>query len=109
MPPETKIPNNKEIDQALKEFEAKAKDVPQGGAAPVTSSGSDEMPRMVRLVIKLSGGAIKEQKQAEYVLLGIAAVAIAISIYLFFGRGNQASSIPPDVFIYTPQPTTSSN
>ncbi len=102
MPPETKTPNYNEIDQALKEFEAKSQDMPQAGVAQAASV-IDETPRMVKLVMKLSGGAIKEQRQAEYVLLGVAALAILVSLYLFFGGGSQAQPLPDDDALYTPR------
>lgn len=135
MPPDIKIPNNAEIDKALKEFEMKASggqvppvppapkapEVPKASETPnnseisqalkqfeVESSVSpqpqvgqipkayDEAPKMVRLVMKLSGGAIKEQKQAEYVLLGLVVVMFALSFYFFFGgSGNKSQKLTP--------------
>ena len=88
MPPEQKIPNNSEIDQALKEFEAKSAPLQQAPAAQ-SSSLSDDVPRMVRWVMKLSGGSITEQRQAEYVLLGFTIIAIIISLFLIFGGGDK--------------------
>jgi len=49
-----------------------------------------EMPRMVRWVIKYSGGIIKDEKQASFVLLGFIVVAIIVSLFLLFG-GNGGS------------------
>ena len=77
-------PDNSEISQALKEFEVKSS-VEQVRKIPEVSKNSD-LPRMVRLVMKLSGGAIKEQRQAEYVLLGFAIVFFSISMFLFFKK-----------------------
>ena len=103
MPPETKTPSNAEIDQALKEFEAKSggqpiqkvSEIPQNeisGISFETDSYKNvkfveetDIPKMVQLVIKYSGGMIKGQKQAEYVLLGIVVLMLAVSFYLFFG------------------------
>lgn len=45
----------------------------------------DETPRIIKLVIKLSGGAIKEERQSEYVLLAFVLLAIGVSIYLLIG------------------------
>ncbi|MBI3305790.1 hypothetical protein HYZ82_01495 [Candidatus Nomurabacteria bacterium] len=92
MPPETKIPNNAEIDQALKEFEAKSVVMPQAPAGQMPTV-ADNTSGMVRLVMKLSGGAIKEQRQAEYVLLAFVIVTMAISFYLFFGGKSNISPI----------------
>ncbi len=74
-------PNNSEIDQALKEFEMKS------GGEKMPLSPEDvkkDLPKMVQLVMKWSGGAIKEQKTAEYVLIGIAVLMFAASFYFFF-------------------------
>ena len=83
MPPNQTIPNNSEIDAALKEFEAK-QNAEQKQKAPATSQNSD-LPKMVQLVIKSSGGAIQERKQAEWILLCFVILAIIISLFLVFG------------------------
>lgn len=57
-----------------------------------------ETPRMTRWVIKYSSGLIKNEKQANYVLLGFAALVIIISLFLFFGGGGTAGS-PKDIKI----------
>ena len=84
----TNIPNNTEIDKALKEFEAQ----------PVTESykavkfyNETDTPKIVQLVMKWSGA--KEQKQAEYILLGFVIITIGISLYLFFG--GRSKTPPP--------------
>ena len=48
-------------------------------------------PKIVEWVIKYSGGAIKDEKQANYVLIGFVAVAIIISLFLIFGGGSSYS------------------
>jgi len=48
-------------------------------------------PKIVRLVIKYSGGAVKDEKQANYFLIGFVAVVIIISLFLIFGGGNTQS------------------
>ena len=109
---ETNISNNSEIDKALKEFEAKnpeqaqkVSEIPknkvEGIQFEIPSYGAvkyyqeTDTPKMVKLVIKLSGGAIKEQKQAEYILLGFVVVAIGISLFLVFGGGHTQPKIDP--------------
>ena len=42
-------------------------------------------PKIVEWVIRYSGGAIKDEKQANYVLIGFVAVAIIVSLFLLFG------------------------
>lgn len=88
-----KIPDNFEIDQALKEFEAKSKAEETQKVSEV--SKTPDVPKMVRLVMKLSGGAIKEQKQAEYVLLGFVALAIIVSLFLVFGGKQTQQKLTP--------------
>ena len=96
MPPETKPSNNLEIEQALKEFEMKT----GGDQAPTGQTPENidtDVPKMVRLVMKLSGGAIKEQKTAEYVLLGFVVIAISISLFLLFSDKNISEEISPEL------------
>ncbi|KKQ20327.1 MAG: hypothetical protein US33_C0021G0017 [Parcubacteria group bacterium GW2011_GWC1_36_9] len=112
--------DNLEIDKALKEFEMKSNTEPEPQApaaipSPEASSikfetdsykavkfyNETDTPKMVRLVMKYSGGLIKEQKQAEYVLFGLAIVIFGISLYLFFGGGSKSptfnENIPAEV------------
>ena len=77
------------ISEALKEFEKKSEANING--VQVSPIAYNEAPRMVRLVIKFSGGMIKDQKQAEYFLLGFVAMAIIVS-FLLFSRNNKGSS-----------------
>jgi hypothetical protein len=51
-------------------------------------SFAEEGPWIVRLLIKYSGGTVKDQRTAEYVLLGVVVVAVGISLFLFFGMNN---------------------
>jgi hypothetical protein len=135
MPPQPNIPNNTEIDQALKEFEAKSNNPrPSEPTEPspkiqavITPQKSTNLnvgtegvsfnednsykykavklyeetstPKMVKMVMKSSGGIIKNQKQAEWILFGFVVVAMGVSIYLFFGAtGNPPQpKIPPVV------------
>ena len=45
-------------------------------------------PKIVEWVIKYSGGYVRDEKQANYFLIGFVAVAIIISLFLFFGGGS---------------------
>jgi len=80
--------NNTEIDQALKEFEAKSGTTKEASQTPEVSVTPDA-PRMVASVMKWFG--IKEQRTAEYLILGFCVVAIGVSLYLFFGENLQKS------------------
>jgi hypothetical protein len=112
MPEPINISNNQEIDQALKEFEVKnASQAGEATEASKTSSVSPkdvegvkfeipsygairyyketDTPKIVKLTMKWSG--VKEQKQAEYILLGFVVVAILVSGFLFFGGGSSGA------------------
>ena len=57
-------------------------------------------PKIVQWVIKYSGGLIKDENQANYFLIGFVAVAIVVSLFLFFGgsKSKIPSSPPPTPF-----------
>lgn len=78
------VDGNIEIQEALKELEAQPGVLSQLQEQTPEVSKTPEVPKMVKLVMKLSGGAIKEQKQAEYVLLGLVVLMLGLSFYLFF-------------------------
>jgi len=62
---------------------------------------SPGIPKMIQWVVKYSGGYIKDQKQASYVLIGFAALAVAISLFLVSSGGGQEVS-PEEIFRNTP-------
>jgi len=70
---------NLEIKKALKEFEMKnVEQKQQTPSAPI----NPEIPRMIQWVIKYSGGSVKNEKHALYILLGFVVVVIIITIIL---------------------------
>ena len=111
---EINIPNNSEIDKALREFDAKSVEEKQqeldtlkaptvtkkevtgisfetDNLKKVIPSLEDDTPKMVQLVMKWSG--VKDQRQAEYILLGFVIVAIGVSVFLVFLKKNQKAKI----------------
>ncbi|MDP2704236.1 MAG: hypothetical protein Q8P01_03350 [bacterium] len=62
-------------------------------------------PKIVQLVIKYSGGYVKDEKQATYVLIGFVALAIVVVIiFLFSGGGSGAKfEAPPGQKIIYPE------
>jgi len=44
---------------------------------------SQQIPAIVRWTIKYSGGYVRDEKQAEYVLLGLVAFAVVLAILFF--------------------------
>ena len=69
-----------------------------------TERSFGESALLARWVMRYSGGFIKDEKQANSVLIGFAVVALAAAAFLFFnGGGNEVSSPSADL-INTPQP-----
>src|SRR3989344_4958843 len=63
--------------------------------------------KIIKLVMKYSGGAVKDERQAEYVLLGFVVVAIIVSLFLFFGNSTSSDLekiIPKKPYIDPPKP-----
>ena len=84
------LEGNEEIQAALKEFEEKSVPIHQLKEEPVASFGKPS--RMSQLVMKIFGGIIKDEKQADYVLLAFVVVALAITLYLFWGQAFPSQS-----------------
>ncbi|MEK7540860.1 MAG: hypothetical protein AAB529_01305 [Patescibacteria group bacterium] len=80
------INNNDKIDlsNAFKDSNVKSQDE---GQLPVQSFPPGT-PKMIQWVIKRSGGLVKSEIQAQYILLGFAGLAIIISLFLVFGGNN---------------------
>ncbi len=84
------LSKNIEINEALKEFEATS--APVQGNRIESSAGvkeDTEQPKIIGFVMKISGGLIKDQKQAEYVLIGFVFIAILFSIFLFLNANSK--------------------
>ncbi len=60
--------------------------------------------KLAKLIMRLSGGLIKTEQQANYALLGLVAMAIIVSLFLFFGggEGNSKSPSKEEIFRITP-------
>jgi len=50
--------------------------------------------KLAGLIVRYSGGLIKDETQASYVILGLVVVAIIISLFLFFGGSKTPENIP---------------
>ena len=55
-----------------------------------------QSPKVVQWVLQYSGGLVRDEKQAQYILLGFVAVVIATSLMLVFGgvTGTQSKFTP---------------
>ncbi len=68
-------------------------------AAPITDEYGRAHSGMIRLVMRLSGGRIRDARTASYVLLIAAAVILTVSLVFFFaGSGNSTLPPPPTPF-----------
>jgi len=54
-------------------------------------------PKIVRWVIKYSSGAVKDERQANYVLIGFVVLAIIISLFLLFSGGSNSKPPVPSI------------
>ncbi len=54
-------------------------------------------PKIVQWVIKYSGGTIKDERQANYVLIGFVVLAIIISLFLLFSGGSNSKPSVPSI------------
>jgi hypothetical protein len=81
-------PSNKEIEEALKRFQEKYR-IEQQQKKPLLEQQKSETTKMVRFVMKYSGGLIKSEKTAQYVLLIFVVIAMSISVYLFLTGGKR--------------------
>ncbi|MBU1246687.1 hypothetical protein KJ973_00270 [Patescibacteria group bacterium] len=52
-------------------------------------------PKIIQWVIKYSGGLIKDERQANYVLIGFVAVAIIVVFIFLFSGGSKAKFEAP--------------
>jgi hypothetical protein len=63
-------------------------------SAPMADAYGREYSWLVALVIRISGGRIKDAKQASVVLLVISIVIISLSLIIFFTSGSDKQSFP---------------
>lgn len=57
-----------------------------------------ETPKIIQWVMKYSGGLIKNEKQAQYALLGFIILIIIVSLFLIFGgTGRNSDQIPTKI------------
>ena len=81
MPPDAKSPkNDPEIEQAVRRFEVES----TISYPAVKFYRQTSTPKMIQVLIKHSGGAIKTERQAEYFLFGLVILGMLLSGYLFF-------------------------
>lgn len=65
-------------------------------------SGS-EAPKMIQWIMKLSGGKIQDEKQANFVLLGFVVVIIIVTIFIFISSMSSPSTNDIDDIMAIPE------
>ena|SRR3989344_4046672 len=63
---------------------------------PWSQTPRSNPPKIVQWAVKYSRGLIKDEKQASYVIWGFVALAMIISLFLFFGGGGIWENSRPD-------------
>lgn len=69
---------------------------------PITDEYGRTYTGMIAFVMRLSGGRIRDARQASYALLVIAIMIAVISFILFIGQRGDNSRPPPGEFVYPP-------
>ena len=59
-------------------------------------SPNSNTPKLVQVVIKYSGGLIKNEKHATYVLFGFVLIVTLVSFFLVFGGKGDVNFNPED-------------
>ena len=75
------------LEQYEKQFGTPAAPAPRYQA-------SNEYGFLINLVMRLSGGRIKDATQASYMLLGFSVIIIIFSVVLFLNAGK-SNTLPP--------------
>jgi hypothetical protein len=55
-------------------------------------------PKIVEWVIKYSGGYVKDERQANYVLIGFVVLVIIVFLMVIFSGGSKIPPSPPTPF-----------
>jgi len=83
--------NKNEIDLSKRLNESATK--PQSGQWSSGPYVFPTAPKIIRWLVKYSGGLIKNEKQAPYALLAFIIFVIIISFYLIFGKSGTPETI----------------
>jgi len=87
---------NKKEGINLSKFRKKELDVKSQGRQ--WSSGvyvSPFAPKIIQWVVRYSGGLIRNEKQAYYVVFGLIVFVVIISLFLIFSRGLGPKTLEP--------------
>jgi len=54
--------------------------------------------KLTEVLVKYSGGLIKDEQRAQYIIIGLVVIVIIFSLFLFFG-GGRTPGRPEDIKI----------
>lgn len=67
----------------------------QGFQRPAQYTNQDDSPKIIRWITNYSGGFIKDEKQANYVIIAFIIVVMGVSIFLYISsRPNNSKPTP---------------
>ncbi len=90
-----------EIKKALQQFEKEFVPIPNRDEPEVFQSVTSS--KLVLWIMKHSGGKIKKERQAEYIIFSAVILMIACSFYLFYTSSSKVESdIPLEPFLGQP-------
>ncbi len=87
----------------LGQYEKQSSESPSHAPAWKPSQEMGEGGSLVQFVIRISGGKIKNVRQATYALLAGAGILILVSLFIFFGTGSVPKNTFPPNFIHIDQ------
>jgi hypothetical protein len=93
-------PNNLEIEQALKEFEMKSLKEENNNDFKIDTQSS--AISVVDFTIKYSGGLIKDQRQAEYVIISFLLLCLITSLFFIFKSMDKRPVVTERDLLITP-------
>ena len=94
--------NNEDIDLSGAPKDSDNVPESQSGEQQPAQTFLPGTPKIIQWTIKCSGGLIKDEKQASYVLVGFLAVAVVIITVLMASSGSSQptpGTIPTDQFV----------
>ncbi len=62
--------------------------------------------KLANLIMKISGGLIKTEQQANYIILGLIGLVIIISLFLIFSGGSEGENYTGTGPFPTPPPAS---
>ena len=69
---------------------------------PPSGLSASTAPKIVQWTMRLSGGLLKNEQQATYVILAILGIIIVISLFIGYGWGKSGMELPEGAKVIYP-------